>query len=243
MVYNTVRGSMLEQELHLTIIRVCRILTIVEDRHRCPPGHKCIPNVRRATYEYAISLTFFFSEAMASDPDAFLEALDSTLFPGISSSIEVNSIFASKQAKCGLFCHYCRAVLTLSTMTELQRKSCPPSSLLSQAIARLTSQLSDTRWVCLNLNNGCLLIEGIGGAIALLDGVYLPLHVSGVSFLTLTYGMPRVSKHCSLVRRVTKLNVPGWKSSLCRLCRHSSPINALQQQVRKRNIEGLVLDC
>ena len=40
---------------------------------------------------------------MASDADSFLEALDSTLFPGISPSIEVNSIFASEQAKCGLF--------------------------------------------------------------------------------------------------------------------------------------------
>ena len=130
-------------------------------------------------------------------------------------------------------------------MAELQSKSCPLSSLLSLGIARLTSQLSDTRWVCLDLNNGCLLIEGIlGSVIALLDSVYLPLHVSGISFLTLTYGMPRVSKHCSLLRRVTKLNVPGWKSSLCRLCRYPSPINALQQQVRRRNIiEGLILIC
>ena len=59
-VYNTVRGLMLEQEWYLTIIRVCRVLAIIEHRHRCPPGHKCSPNVRRV-YEYAISLTLFFS--------------------------------------------------------------------------------------------------------------------------------------------------------------------------------------
>jgi hypothetical protein len=31
-----------------------------------------------------------------------------------------------------------------------------------------------------------------GAAIALLDGVYLPLHISGVSFKVIGYGMPRV---------------------------------------------------
>ncbi|KXN86807.1 Lipase [Leucoagaricus sp. SymC.cos] len=34
--------------------------------------------------------------------------------------------------------------------------------------------------------------HSLGGALALLDGVYLPLHISGVSFRTITYGMPRV---------------------------------------------------
>lgn len=32
----------------------------------------------------------------------------------------------------------------------------------------------------------------IGGAIALLDGIYLSLHISGVSFRTIGYGLPRV---------------------------------------------------
>ncbi|KAJ7065269.1 Alpha/Beta hydrolase protein [Mycena amicta] len=34
--------------------------------------------------------------------------------------------------------------------------------------------------------------HSLGGAIALLDSVYLPLHISGVTFRTITYGMPRV---------------------------------------------------
>ena len=53
-----------------------------------------------------------------------------------------------------------------------------------------------------SLNNGCLLIKSLGAAIALLDSVYLPLHVSGVSFQTFTYGLPRVSEHC-IVYKVT----------------------------------------
>jgi len=34
--------------------------------------------------------------------------------------------------------------------------------------------------------------HSLGGAIALLDSVYLPLHIKGVTFKTITYGMPRV---------------------------------------------------
>lgn len=32
----------------------------------------------------------------------------------------------------------------------------------------------------------------LGAALALLDSVYLPLHISGVSFKTVVYGLPRV---------------------------------------------------
>lgn len=39
----------------------------------------------------------------------------------------------------------------------------------------------------------------IGAAIALLDGVYLPLHISGVSFKVIVYGMPRVCASASFV--------------------------------------------
>ncbi|KAF8637491.1 hypothetical protein AX17_002795 [Amanita inopinata Kibby_2008] len=37
-----------------------------------------------------------------------------------------------------------------------------------------------------------LIGHSLGAAIALLDSVYLPLHLSGISFTTITYGMPRV---------------------------------------------------
>ena len=35
-------------------------------------------------------------------------------------------------------------------------------------------------------------MEPPGAAITLLDAVYLPLHISGVSFKTIGYGLPRV---------------------------------------------------
>jgi len=37
-----------------------------------------------------------------------------------------------------------------------------------------------------------ILGHSLGAAIALLDGVYLPLHISGVSFKVIAYGLPRV---------------------------------------------------
>nr|GAT53480.1 predicted protein [Mycena chlorophos] len=40
--------------------------------------------------------------------------------------------------------------------------------------------------------NVTLVGHSLGAALALLDSVYLPLHVSGVTFSTVTYGMPRV---------------------------------------------------
>ena len=42
---------------------------------------------------------FDISEADTTDADIFLESLDPTLFPGVSSSIEAHSGFANEQAK------------------------------------------------------------------------------------------------------------------------------------------------
>ena len=37
--------------------------------------------------------------------------------------------------------------------------------------------------------------HSLGAAIALLDSVYLPLHVKGVTFKTVVYGLPRVQQN------------------------------------------------
>ncbi|KAF5312849.1 hypothetical protein D9619_002479 [Psilocybe cf. subviscida] len=97
-------------------------------------------------------------EADATDADAFLESLDSTLFPGLSSSIEAHSGFADEQAKTAT------AVLA--------------------AVQKTISAHGATKVTVVG--------HSLGAAIALLDGVYLPLHISGVTFRAVTYGMPRV---------------------------------------------------
>ncbi|KAF8174959.1 lipase class 3 family protein [Pholiota molesta] len=97
-------------------------------------------------------------EADATDANAFLENLSSTLFPGISSSVEAHSGFADEQAK--------TATAVLSAVQ---------STIKAHSATAVT-----------------IVGHSLGAAIALLDGVYLPLHISGVSFKVITYGMPRV---------------------------------------------------
>lgn len=50
------------------------------------------------------------SLALVTDSDFFLGTLDPTLFPGLSSSIEVHSGFRDEQAKCVIFGHVISAV-------------------------------------------------------------------------------------------------------------------------------------
>ena len=47
----------------------------------------------------ALFIYFSYSEADVTDLDILLVSLDSTLFPGISSSIQAHSGFANEQAK------------------------------------------------------------------------------------------------------------------------------------------------
>jgi len=94
-----------------------------------------------------------------TDIDLILGSLDSTLFPGLSSSIEVHQGFANEHAQTAQT--ILAAVLTL-----------------------------------LNQHNGrTVTVTGhsLGVALALLDSVYLPLHLPvGISVNMIGYGMPRV---------------------------------------------------
>jgi predicted lipase len=88
-----------------------------------------------------------------------LGPLDSTLFPGLSSSILVHQGFANEQAK------------TAQTILA--------------AVLTLLSQHSASSVVVTG--------HSLGAALALLDLVYLPLHVpAGTRVKAITYGMPRV---------------------------------------------------
>nr|BAL02936.1 lipase class 3 family protein [Pholiota nameko] len=97
-------------------------------------------------------------EADATDADAFLETLNTSLFPGVSSSVKAHSGFANEQAK--------TATAILSAVQ---------STIKTHSATAVT-----------------VVGHSLGAAIALLDGVYLPLHISGVSFKTIGYGLPRV---------------------------------------------------
>lgn len=50
-----------------------------------------------------------------------------------------------------------------------------------------------------NATKVSLIGHSLGGALALLDSIYLPLHINGVEFRTITYGLPRVGSFISLL--------------------------------------------
>jgi len=96
---------------------------------------------------------------LVTDGDIVLENLDSTLFPGISSSIKVHSGFATSQA---------------SSATDVL------------SAVQSTMSKYDTSTVTITGHS-------LGAAIALLDFVYLPLHLpSGTTVKMIGYGLPRV---------------------------------------------------
>jgi len=95
---------------------------------------------------------------LVTDADIVLINLDSSLFPGLSSSIEVHSGFADAQA---------------STATDVL------------AAVQTTMSRYGTSHVTVTGHS-------LGAAIALLDAVYLPLHISDATFTFIGYGLPRV---------------------------------------------------
>ncbi|KAK0484104.1 alpha/beta-hydrolase [Armillaria luteobubalina] len=93
-----------------------------------------------------------------TDIDIILSNLDSNLFPGLSSDIEVHSGFKESQARA--------AADVLSNVT----------------IAMSTY----------STNSVAVVGHSLGGALALLDGVYLDLQLPSATVSVFSYGMPRV---------------------------------------------------
>ncbi|GJE91306.1 lipase family protein [Phanerochaete sordida] len=93
-----------------------------------------------------------------TDVDISMTTLDSSLFPGVSSSVEAHEGFANEQAK---------------TATQIL-----------SAVQTGISKFGATKVTTVG--------HSLGAALSLLDAVYLPLHIKGVSFQTVLYGLPRV---------------------------------------------------
>jgi len=115
--------------------------------------------------------------SLVTDSNFFLVPLDSTLFPGLSSSIEVHNGFAAEQAK---------------TATDVLA-----------AVQTAISKFGATQVT--------LVGHSLGAALSLLDSVYLPLHLTGVSFKSILYGLPRVgnqafANYASTGSTVTHIN-------------------------------------
>ncbi|KAJ7272653.1 alpha/beta-hydrolase [Mycena haematopus] len=114
---------------------------------------------------------------LITDSEFFLGTLNSTLFPGLSSSIEVHDGFRDAQAKSA-----------------------------TQVLAAVKTALSQS-----GLKKVTIVGHSLGGAIALIDSIYLPLHITGVTFKTIVYGLPRVgnqafANQASVGNTVTHIN-------------------------------------
>ncbi|KAI0734043.1 Alpha/Beta hydrolase protein [Fomitopsis betulina] len=95
---------------------------------------------------------------LLADADAVRVNLDSKLFPGVSSDIEVHQGFADAQ-----------------------------SETAADVLSAVQKTMSKYR-----TSNVALVGHSLGAAIALLDAVYLPLHISGATYTYVGYGLPRV---------------------------------------------------
>ncbi|KAK0466791.1 alpha/beta-hydrolase [Desarmillaria tabescens] len=93
-----------------------------------------------------------------TDLDFFLTNLDGSLFPGISSSIQVHSGFKESQADTA-------AKVLSSVKTAMSKYSTTSVTVVGHSL---------------------------GGAIALLDGVYLDLQLPTATVSVISYGLPRV---------------------------------------------------
>ncbi|KAF7317834.1 Lipase [Mycena kentingensis (nom. inval.)] len=95
---------------------------------------------------------------IVTDVNFGLKGLDSTLFPGVSSSVQAHSGFLDSHARAA------------------------PRVLA--AVRTAISRFSATKVT--------LVGHSLGGALALLDALYLSRQLTGVTLRTVTYGMPRV---------------------------------------------------
>ncbi|TFK88234.1 lipase [Polyporus arcularius HHB13444] len=92
------------------------------------------------------------------DGDIILEALNSSLFPGLSRNIKAHSGFAGSQ----------------------ERSATDVLAAVNTAITKFgTKKVTVTG-------------HSLGAAIGLLDAIFLPLHISGITTRFVGYGLPRV---------------------------------------------------
>lgn len=117
------------------------------------------------------------SEADLTDRYIHLERLDSTLFPGISSSVGVHSGFRDGHAK--------SATVILSAVESAM------SAYNATHVTIVGHSLGGVRLARFREHSAHILYTG--AALALLDSVFLPLHLPpDTTFKTVGYGMPRV---------------------------------------------------
>jgi pimeloyl-ACP methyl ester carboxylesterase len=148
-----------------------------EDGHCRTSGHELIGDVRAVYGSTSTHADCGFRLPLVEDGDFFLTTPSSSLFPGLPSGIEMHNGFLEQHA---LFVLH--LVLSFSSLFMLLHRTA--ASIL--AAVQKTMSTYGTKTVT-------TVGHSLGAAVALLDAVYLLLHLpSGTAIRTYAYGLPRV---------------------------------------------------
>ncbi|KAG5219567.1 lipase class family protein [Salix suchowensis] len=157
------------QNFGVVLRRVCWLLALAELGHRSPSRDGHVQNVRALSLRSVHILTpLLRSQALLTDAEAVQGKLDASLFPGVPSAVTVHDGFRNDHAK---------TAPTILAAVQRTLSAHPASKQVTVVGHSLGTPES---------------FSFSSAALALLDGIYLPLHISGVTFRTIGYGMPRI---------------------------------------------------
>lgn len=118
--------------------------------------------------------------SLLNDAQFVLKPLDRTLFPGIPKTLEAHEGFQSTHSRSVPIPF--EQVLSLFHSFSVLCRSAPSVLAAVRAAQEATGS-----------NSVVIIGHSLGGAIALLDSVYLPLHLPSTTiFTTSVFGLPRV---------------------------------------------------
>lgn len=124
---------------------------------------------------YHLTCRGYNRESDLTDVDFFLETLNSTLFPGVPSSVEAHNGFADEQAQTA-------EIILAEVQSLMSQYSTTSVTVVSLLVILISCTLSEHHY---SLQIG----HSLGGAIAELDCLYFALNLpAGTTIKGVTYG-------------------------------------------------------